>query len=61
MNLRPGDEGDGWVDWSGLATQLATLEKAFVGKMNRFFLNLRLHQGHQDLERSIDEVELQAP
>jgi hypothetical protein len=43
-------EGDGWVDWSGLATRLATIEKAVVGKMNRFFLNLRLHQGHQDVE-----------
>ena len=29
---------DAWVNWSGLATQLANLEKAFAGKLNHFFL-----------------------
>jgi hypothetical protein len=44
-------EGDGWVNWSGLATQLANIQKAFAGKVNGFFLILRLHQPHQDAER----------
>jgi hypothetical protein len=31
----PGDEGDGWVNWSGLATQLAKMETAFAGNVYR--------------------------
>jgi len=54
------DEGDGWVNWSGLATQLANIEKAVVGKVDRFFLSLRLHQPHQDVERLTGEVVLRA-
>jgi len=54
-------EGDGWVNWSGLATLLADIEKAFAGEVNRFFLTVRLHQPHQDVQRSIGEVETRAP
>lgn len=50
------DEGDGWANWSGLATQLANMEKAFAGKVNLVLLTLRLHQPHQDAERSTAEV-----
>jgi hypothetical protein len=51
----------GWVNWSGLATQLASIEKEFGGKVRRFFLLLRPHQPHQDAGRSTGEVELRAP
>ena len=37
---------NGWVNWSGLATQLASIDKTFAEKMNRFFrdrLGLVLH------------------
>jgi len=30
------DEGDGWVNWSGLATQLANIEKAFTELARRY-------------------------
>jgi hypothetical protein len=30
-----GREGDGWVNWSGLATLLANIEKAFAEEVNR--------------------------
>ncbi len=43
---RRSGEGDGWVNWSGLATQLASIDKTFAEKMNRFFrdrLGLVLH------------------
>jgi hypothetical protein len=30
-------EGDGWVNWSGLATLLASLEKAFAARLDRLF------------------------
>jgi hypothetical protein len=59
--LAPADEGDGWVNWSGLATQLAKMETAFAGKVYRFFLTLRLDQPRQDVERSAGEVELRDP
>ena len=36
--------GSGWANWSGLATQLANIEKAFAGKVNRVFVTLGLHQ-----------------
>jgi hypothetical protein len=53
-------EGDGWVNWSGLATRLAKMA-AFAGKVYRFFLTLRLDQPHQDAQRSAGEVELRDP
>jgi len=42
-------EGDGWVNWSGLATLLANIEKGFGGKVNGFFLTLRLYLPHRDV------------
>jgi len=30
-------EDDGWVNWSGLATLLANIEKAFAEKLDRIF------------------------
>jgi hypothetical protein len=33
----PVAEGDGWVNWSGLATLLANFEQAFAGKV-RYYL-----------------------
>jgi hypothetical protein len=54
-------EGNGWVNWSGLATQLAKMETAFAGTVYRFFLTLRLDQPRQDAERSAGEVELRDP
>jgi hypothetical protein len=30
-------EGDGWVNWSGLATVLTNIEKTFAAKFPRFF------------------------
>ena len=38
-----------------------TIEKAFAGEVSRFFLTHRLYQPHQDVERSIGEVERPAP
>ena len=40
---------------------LANIEKRFAGKLNGFFLTLRLHLPHQDVERSTGEVELRGP
>ena len=40
-------EGDGSVNWSGLATPLANIENGFAGKVNGFFLYLRLHLPHR--------------
>ena len=54
-------EGDGWVNWSGLATHLAGIDEGFPGKLNRFFLTLRPHKPHEDRKRSTIEVELRAP
>jgi hypothetical protein len=31
----PKAEGDGWVNWSGLATLLATLDNAFRSRLAR--------------------------
>jgi len=41
-----------------LAGQLANIEKAFAVKVNALFLTRRLHQAHQDAERSTGDFPL---
>jgi hypothetical protein len=39
-------EGDGWVNWSGVATLLANVEKTLAAKLERIFSQSELHRPH---------------